>query len=94
LGEVIGMIAGALTTLSFFPQVLKTLRTKSTRDLSGGWLIMMITGVFLWIVYGIYLGSIPVIAANVITFVFLLVLTWVKFSTKNENKNQKSYEEI
>jgi uncharacterized protein with PQ loop repeat len=51
---------------------------------------MMTTGVFLWIVYGLYLGSRPVIAANIITFGCLAVLAWAKFFTKQEVSTDKS----
>ena len=77
--ELIGMIAGALTTLAFFPQVFRTLRTKSTADLSASWLIMMTAGVFLWVIYGSYLGSMPIMAANIITLGCLILLVWTKF---------------
>ncbi|MDR3592523.1 MAG: SemiSWEET transporter [Negativicutes bacterium] len=79
MAEFVGMIAGVLTTLAFFPQVVRTLRTKSTADLSASWLIMMSAGVFLWIVYGSFLGSMPIIAANIITFGCLVLLAWAKF---------------
>lgn len=77
--EFIGMIAGALTTLAFFPQVFRTLRTKSTADLSASWLIMMTAGVVLWVIYGSYLGSMPIMAANIITLGCLILLVWTKF---------------
>jgi MtN3 and saliva related transmembrane protein len=77
--EFIGACAGILTTVSFFPQVVKTVRTKSTDDLSAAWLIMMTTGVLLWIIYGLYLNSMPLIMANVVTMCCLVVLVWAKF---------------
>ena len=79
-GEWIGVVAGTLTTCAFFPQVMKTVRSRSTGDLSWAWLVMMTTGVFLWLIYGYYVGSPSVFAANVITFFSLLALLWVKIS--------------
>lgn len=93
LGEFIGMLAGILTTAAFFPQVVKTVRTKSTGDLSAAWLIMMTTGVFLWIIYGIYLGSMPVIAANIVTLGCLGVLAWVKFFRSISKNNDRGIKE-
>jgi MtN3 and saliva related transmembrane protein len=63
----IGFIAGGLTTCSFLPQVVKTARSRSARDLSGAMLLVFLTGLALWTVYGVQVGSAPIIAANVIT---------------------------
>lgn len=78
--EIIGMFAGALTTCAFFPQVLKTVKSKSTNDLSWTWLVMMIGGVFLWLVYGIYINSLSLMVSNAITFVSVGALFGVKYT--------------
>ena len=65
----LGLLAGTLTTVAFFPQLLKTWRTKSAADVSLGMLVTFCIGVFLWLVYGILLGALPIIAANVVTLV-------------------------
>jgi MtN3 and saliva related transmembrane protein len=75
---LVGYIAGALTTLSFVPQVIRAWNLKETRDLSFAMLILFALGVLLWTLYGIWTGSMPVIAANTITFVLILVLLWMK----------------
>ena len=77
--EMIGMVAGVLTTCAFFPQVLKTVRSRSTDDLSWTWLIMTICGVFLWLVYGMYISSISLVVANAITFCSVIVLFAIKY---------------
>lgn len=77
--EYIGTVAGLLTTLAFFPQVVRTLRTQSTSDLSASWLLMMTAGVSLWVVYGSYLGSMPIMVANIVTLFCLILLIWAKF---------------
>lgn len=77
--EMIGAAAGILTTCAFFPQVLKTVKSKSTDDLSWTWLVMMIGGVALWLVYGIYMNSISLVVSNAITFVSVGVLFGVKY---------------
>ena len=86
--EIIGMMAGILTTCAFFPQVLKTVRSKSTDDLSWTWLVMMIGGVFLWLVYGTYMDSISLIVSNAITFVSVCVLFVVKYSNYDKVKKR------
>jgi len=62
--NIIGLIAGALTTSSFFPQIFKILRTKQTRDLSLSMYIGLSVGIFLWLVYGLLAGALPVIVSN------------------------------
>ena len=75
---IIGYIAGTLTTASFIPQVIRTWKLKETRDLSLAMLILFAIGILLWTVYGIWINSFPIIAANVITFVLVLFLLWMK----------------
>jgi len=81
------MVAGTLTTCAFFPQVLKTVKSRSTDDLSWTWLVMMIGGVFLWLVYGIYMNSISLIVSNAITFVSVCALFGVKYINYCKVKN-------
>jgi MtN3 and saliva related transmembrane protein len=64
---LIGFLAGVLTTASFLPQVVKTARTRSARDLSEAMLLVFLAGLVLWTMYGIQVGSLPIIAANAIT---------------------------
>ncbi|MBE2179662.1 MAG: SemiSWEET transporter [Chthoniobacterales bacterium] len=75
---VLGLLAGVLTTLSFLPQVLKAWKSRSTRDISLGMFLMFCTGVFLWIVYGVLVADIPVIAANVLTFLLAATILILK----------------
>lgn len=76
--ELLGYAAGLLTTIAFFPQVLKTWRTRSTQDIS---LVMFSTftlGVLLWAIYGVLLQSWPIIIANSITFTLSLTILSLK----------------
>lgn len=76
---VIGSIAGTLTTISFLPQVIKTWRTKSAKDLSLIMLLVLATGVFMWFVYGICNNDMPVIIANLVTFILASMIISMKF---------------
>ena len=76
---LIGLLAGTLTTISFVPQVLKTWKSKSTKDISLGMFLSFCTGVFLWIVYGLSVNDVPVIATNVATFVLAFMILFLKF---------------
>ncbi len=80
--NLIGLLAGGLTTIAFLPQVIKTWQTKSTKDISMGMLLMFISGLFLWLVYGLYLGALPVIVANFVTILLNLPILWCKLKYK------------
>ena len=63
----LGLAAGTLTTAAFVPQLAKAWRSKSTNDLSWGMLVTFSTGVLLWLIYGVWIDSLPVILANAVT---------------------------
>jgi MtN3 and saliva related transmembrane protein len=72
--QALGFVAGTLTAVAFLPQVIKTWRTRSCTDLSMIMLLAQSTGVALWIVYGVAIGSLPVIMSNVVTLTLALLL--------------------
>ena len=72
--EIIGFVAAVLTTVSFFPQVWRTWRSKSAGDLSLVTLILFTAGVSLWLAYGVAHRSVPIAAANGFTLVQSVVL--------------------
>lgn len=49
--EFIGFIAGFLVSVALSPQLIKTWRTKSARDISIFWSITLMSGLLLWVVY-------------------------------------------
>jgi MtN3 and saliva related transmembrane protein len=67
--EFAGMIAAVLTTGAFFPQAIKTIRTGETAGLSLVMYLMLVTGVSMWLVYGLLIGSLPLILANAVVLV-------------------------
>jgi MtN3 and saliva related transmembrane protein len=67
--EWFGFAAAFLTTVSFIPQAVMTIRTKNTRGISRGMYVMFTVGVAFWLVYGIALNSWPMILANTVTLV-------------------------
>lgn len=60
------------TTLAFTPQAIKTIKTKNTKDILLPLYVIINLGIILWLTYGIVNAKAPIIAANGITFVFLL----------------------
>lgn len=89
LVKTIGFAAAALSTLSFLPQVIRSLRTRRMEDINLLFLVMLIAGLLLWTVYGFMLGELPLIAANVITLALNLVLLGLKlrYNGKNDGTN-------
>tara|TARA_B100000963_G_scaffold128904_1_gene112457 strand:+ start:1546 stop:1812 length:267 start_codon:yes stop_codon:yes gene_type:complete len=81
--ELFGYSAAILTTLAFLPQLIKTFKTKRAEDVSLITLIMFLTGLSSWIVYGYKISSIPILIANVITFILnLLILIFKIYYSK------------
>jgi len=72
--SIIGITAALLCTISFLPQVIKVIKTKKTRDLSLLTLSAFSLGVFLWFIYGFLIGKIPVILANGVTLLLVLLI--------------------
>ncbi len=73
-----GFLAAALTTIAFLPQVIKTWRTKKAEDVSIVMLLMFITGLLFWIVYAIQINALPVLIANIITFILNVTILTLK----------------
>ena len=80
--DFLGLIAGGLTTISFLPQVIKTWKSKSAKDLSLGMFAIFSAGVSLWLIYGIYMSSIPLIAANALTLILCVTILYFKLKFK------------
>lgn len=76
--DVIGYLAGVLTTVAFVPQVLHIVRKRSAHDISWGMFSMFSVGVALWLWYGIRLASLPLIVANGITLTLVLTILALK----------------
>ena len=76
--DVFGFLAALLTTIAFLPQLYKTWQTKSADDVSIVMLILFITGLICWIIYGLKINSIPILAANLITLIFNLSILILK----------------
>ena len=78
---IIGLCAAFLTTAAFVPQAVKTFRTGKADDFAWGWLVMLIAGLFLWLVYGLLKGDVAIISANAVTLTLVLSIAVVKVRT-------------
>jgi MtN3 and saliva related transmembrane protein len=75
---ILGLAAGTLTTIAFLPQLIKTWKTKSASDVSFGMVATFTTGVFLWLLYGLFIDSLPVILANAVTLLLAGIILILK----------------
>ncbi len=76
--EWAGYLAAAMTTLAFIPQALQTIRTRDTRSISLGMYVVFTIGIAFWLVYGIALGSMPMILSNIVTFLLSATILGMK----------------
>ena len=76
--DMIGLVAAMLTTISFLPQTLLVLRTGRTDGISLCMYALFTTGVAGWLLYGLLLGSLPIIAANAITLALAATILVLK----------------
>lgn len=74
----IGYIAAFCTTVAFFPQVIHAWKTKQTKDISLPMYLIMVTGVLLWLVYGIYLNNAAIYLANAVTLCLASSILYLK----------------
>ncbi|MFM5899700.1 MAG: SemiSWEET transporter [Dolichospermum sp.] len=75
---ILGLVAGVLTTVAFLPQMFQIWLTKSAKDVSFVMLIIFMSGLCLWLIYGIIIGTLPIIMANGVTLFFNLIILWLK----------------
>jgi MtN3 and saliva related transmembrane protein len=88
MADLIGLLAGVLTTIAFVPQLLKIYATKSGKDVSARMFVMFSAGVALWLVYGIMIRSLPVIIANLVTLglAIAIMALKVRYSRREASK--------
>lgn len=87
-GIYIGYAAAILTTASFVPQAIKTIRSQDTEGISVLMYLGFAIGVFLWMVYGFVRDDIVIIVANAVTF--LLALPILVITLRNEWRARKA----
>lgn len=80
--QVIGLAAGVCTATSLLPQVAKTIKEKKAEDVSLGMLLVLATGILLWIVYGIKKNDLPIIATNSFSLLVNIVMVVVGIKYK------------
>lgn len=79
--DILGIVAGILTTSGFVPQIIKTYKTKKVRDISLLMFILLLSGLLLWLIYGIIEKNIPILFTNItaITYVVIILSMKIKY---------------
>ena len=77
--ERIGFAAAFGTTAAFVPQLVRIVRLRSAQDISLPTFLLLSAGLALWLVYGLYTDSRPVIASNAVTLALSLSILFFKF---------------
>jgi MtN3 and saliva related transmembrane protein len=84
--SIIGVIAGTCTMLSFAPQIIKIWKTKHAGDISMAMYVVLTTGIFLWLIYGIFLGRFPIILANGVSLIMCLSVIIMKIAYRRGDR--------
>jgi MtN3 and saliva related transmembrane protein len=87
-GDLVGLLAGALTTGSFLPQVIRVYKLRSAREISLFFTLLVMAGNLTWLAYGIYLRALPIILWNVLggVLVILLLIGKLRYGMTNLKK--------
>ena len=80
IGELAGFFASILATLTFAPQVIKTWRTKNSKDLSAMMLTFSLLGNIGWLINGLSSGNAPLIFSGALISLLLMPLFYVKYA--------------
>ena len=77
--EILGLIAGTLSCITFVPQIFKTWKSKSVKDISVSSFLIVVCSTIVWIGYGILKDSISVLLTNIIVFFTAVIMLWMKW---------------
>lgn len=82
LTEWTGYLAAVLTTVSFVPQVVKIYKTRETAGISLVMYLVFVSGIVMWLLYGFFLGELPIVLANSVTLLLSGYILWMKVSNE------------
>ena len=80
--EILGLVAGTITSVTFLPQVVKIWQTKSAKDLSLMMLLLLMLGVVLWLIYGLVIMNAAIIYTNSMVLTMSLIMLYFKLKFK------------
>ncbi len=82
--EIVGIAAGVLSCTTFLPQVIKTYKSKSSKDISLLMFIIAAVSTSLWLIYGLLIGSFSLIFTNIIVVSLSIVMLFLKIKYNNK----------
>ncbi|SEM67519.1 MtN3 and saliva related transmembrane protein [Chryseobacterium taichungense] len=72
--NILGIVAGILTSVSMIPQLVKVLKEKNAEDLSWTMILVLISGLSLWVWYGFLKNELPIILSNAFAVIVNVIL--------------------
>ncbi len=91
--QILGLAAAALTTVANVPQAVKMIRTKSTKSISAIAYSILLTGLLLWLAYGILKNDLPIILANAASALVTGIILTMKFLGRKEAEAEQEEEQ-
>lgn len=85
---VLGFVAGALTAISMLPQLIKTLKLKKAEEVSVLMLVVLITGVSLWLFYGVLKKDWPIVITNATSLLINLIMMTLRIIYRPEKTSE------
>lgn len=82
--EILGYAAGALTAFTFLPQVLKTWKEKSAKDISLNMFIIAFVNEIMWLVYGFMIDNWVIILTNAVMLVMSGIMIMLKMKYNHQ----------
>lgn len=86
--DLIGYLAATLTTASFVPQAILTLRTREVGGISLAMYSAFTAGVALWLAYGLALGEWPIVVANAVTLALASTILFTKLRVERQRRRR------
>lgn len=77
--EIIGLLGGTLSCVTFVPQIFKTWKSKSVEDISVSSFLIVVASTIVWVVYGLLIHSISVLLTNILVFFTATIMLWMKW---------------
>lgn len=88
INQVLGYVAALLTTASFVPQAVLTLRTRDVAGISLSMYAAFTLGLVLWLVYGWRVGAWPIIVANAVTLLLATTILAIKITVEWQQRQR------
>ncbi|GEO05932.1 membrane protein [Adhaeribacter aerolatus] len=82
--QILGLVAGACTSLAAVPQLIKTWKTKEVENISLKMFLLYVVGMSMWLTYGIIKSDVPIIITNAIALAFHALMLFFKLKYKNK----------